>query len=122
MSAYIKLILLSVLLSAFAQLFLKKGMLAVGHFEFAISNFLLVAFKIALSPFVVLGLTCFAFSVALWLLVLSRVEVSFAYPFTSFGYVITTLFGYAVFNENLSLYRVAGIALICLGVSLVAKS
>jgi multidrug transporter EmrE-like cation transporter len=56
------------------------------------------------------------------MLVLSRVEVSFAYPFLSVGYIVTAVAGYAVFNEQLSLTKIMGIALICLGVILIAGS
>ena len=122
MSSYIPLILSGVLLNAFAQLFLKKGMLSIGHFEFAVVNIIPIAYKAALSPFIFLGLSCYVLSVALWMLVLSRVDVSFAYPFLSVGYVVTAIIGYAVFNEDLSLYRIGGIVLICLGVIFVAKS
>ena len=122
MSKYIPLILSGVLLNAFAQLFLKKGMITIGYFDFVISNLLPVTLKAAANSFVLLGLLCYVMSVALWMLVLSRVDVSFAYPFLSVGYIVTAVIGYAVFNENLSFYRTAGIGLICLGVILVSRS
>ncbi|MEH2054270.1 EamA family transporter [Nostoc sp.] len=118
---YIPLILSGVFLNAFAQLFLKKGMLMIGYFDFSLVNISQIIFKVALNPFIILGLACYMFSVGLWLLVLSRVEVSFAYPFLSIGYIVTAIIGYAVFHENLSFNRLIGIFFICLGVVFISK-
>jgi multidrug transporter EmrE-like cation transporter len=122
MVRYIPLILSGVLLNAFAQVFLKQGMIKVGHFAFTWSNVLPVAMSVGSNSFIILGLCCYVVSFVLWMLVLSRVEVSFAYPFLSVGYVVTALAGYLAFNERLSLTRILGIALICLGVVLISRS
>ena len=122
MIKYVPLILSGVLLNAVAQLFLKQGMLQIGHFDFTVANALTVGAKVATSPSVALGLGCYGLSVGLWLLVLSRVDVSFAYPFLSVGYVVTAAIGYTMFNEAIGVARVLGIALICLGVIFIARS
>lgn len=116
------LILSGVLLNATAQILLKQGMSTIGHFAFTAENALPIAYKAALNPHILAGLFCYVVSVVIWMLVLSRVEVSFAYPFLSVGYVVTAVAGYLLFQDNLGLERVAGIALICLGVVLVARS
>ena len=64
----------------------------------------------------------YAVSILLWIVVLSKVEVSFAYPFLSIGYVVAALVGYYFFGESLSLIRVAGIIIICVGVYLISRS
>lgn len=122
MTNYIPLILIGVTLNAFAQLFLKKGMLILGYFNFSLVNIAQIFFKAASNPFILLGLACYALSLGIWLLVLSRVEVSFAYPFLSVGYIITAIVGYAVFYEHLSFNRIAGIFFICLGVISISRS
>ena len=122
MVKYIPLILSGVLLNAFAQLFLKKGMLTIGHFVFSWVNIWPVASAVAINAHVILGLVCYTISIIIWLLVLSRVDVSFAYPFLSVGYVVTAAIGYLAFNEHLSAYRIVGIAFICLGVILISRS
>jgi len=61
-------------------------------------------------------------SVGVWLLVLSRVEVSFAYPLLSVGYIVNAVAGYYLFQENLSLTRITGILIICVGVYFVTRS
>jgi multidrug transporter EmrE-like cation transporter len=122
MTRYLPLILLGVLLNAAAQLCLKQGMRQVGHFAFSLSNLVPIGFKVALNPFVFAGLTCYVVSVVVWLLALSRVEVSYAYPLLSVGYIVTAFAGQLFFGEALGPMRWAGILVICLGVILVTRS
>lgn len=122
MVKYIPLILSSVLLNAFAQILLKKGMMSIGHFEFSLVQMLPMVGKVSTNLFILLGLICYVISVGIWILVLSRVEVSFAYPFLSIGYIVTAAIGYLAFGENLSDYRIAGILVICIGVFLISQS
>jgi multidrug transporter EmrE-like cation transporter len=122
MNRYLPLILLGVLLNAAAQLCLKQGMRQIGHFAFSLENILPIGFKVALNPFVFAGLLCYVISVVVWLLALSRVEVSFAYPLLSVGYIVTAFAGQMFFGESLGSVRWAGIIVICLGVYLVTRS
>ena len=55
------------------------------------------------------------------MLVLSKVEVSFAYPFLSIGYVVTAFAGYWLLGESLSVMRIVGILVICIGVYLISR-
>lgn len=119
---YLPLILFGVLLNAGAQLFLKEGMRRIGHFEFVWANVLPITLQVAGNVFVLGGLICYVVSVAIWLLVLSRVEVSFAYPLLSVGYIVNAVAGYYLFQENLSVTRITGILIICVGVYFVTKS
>lgn len=119
---YLPLILLGVLLNAAAQLFLKEGMRRIGHFEFVWTNLFPIAIQAAGNFFILSGFLCYAVSVFIWLMVLSRVEVSFAYPLLSVGYIVNAVAGYYLFQENLSLTRITGILIICAGVYLVTRS
>lgn len=120
--SYFPLIMLGVLLNAGAQLLLKEGMRRVGYFEFAWSNAVPIGMQVAANPFVLLGIFAYVLSVVVWLLVLSRVEVSFAYPLLSVGYIVNAIAGYYLFQENLSLTRITGILIIVAGVYLVTRS
>lgn len=119
---HLPLILFSVLINAAAQLALKAGMNRIGHFEFAWANAVPIGLKIAASPFVLLGVAAYFASMLVWLLVLSRVEVGYAYPMISLGYIVNAIAGYYLFQENLSAMRIAGILVIVLGVYLVSRS
>lgn len=116
------LILTGVLLNAAAQLLLKAGVERVGVIGLSWNGIVSSGFRLALEPYILGGLLCYVVSVVVWILALSRVEVSIAYPMLSIGYVVTALAAWALLGESLSMVRIAGIAVIILGVFLVARS
>jgi drug/metabolite transporter (DMT)-like permease len=122
MNKYLPLILFGVLLNAGAQIALKQGMMIIGNFAFSIGNIIPIFIKAALNPFILAGITCYVFSVFIWLMVLSRVEVTFAYPLLSVGYVVTAFAGQLFFNEGMGYVRWAGVIVICIGVFLITKT
>lgn len=119
---YIPFILFTVMTNAAAQLMLKYGMTTLGPLTFAGVNPVIRILQVVFSPWVFLGLCTFVVSMASHLYVLSRVELSFAYPFLSLAYVAVAVFAYFVFREDLNAYRIAGIAFICIGTVLIAQS
>jgi len=122
MAKYIPMILFTVLTNALAQILLKKGMMVTGHFSFNAQEIATVLPRLLLNPFLVLGMIVFIISMASHLLVLSRVDLSFAYPFLSLAYVVVTAYAYFAFNEDVNAFRVAGIAFICIGTILISRS
>lgn len=120
-AAVLFLILLTAFLNTAAQLLLKAGMVRIGEFSFTAHNLFPIAFKIATSPFIVLGLIVYVISVSLWLLVLSRVPVGIAYPMTSLAYIFNVVGAYLIFSEQINLVQIAGILVIILGVYLIAQ-
>ena len=116
------LLMLGVLLNATAQLLLKAGTNAVGPFEFNAGNIVPVGMKLALEPHIAGGLACYVVSVAVWILGLSRVDVSIAYPMLSVGYVLNAIAAWYVFGEAVSPTRLLGIGVIIVGVYIVARS
>lgn len=118
---YIGFILFTVMTNAAAQLMLKHGMTQLGAISFANANPILKILEIVFSPWVFAGLLTFVISMASHLFVLSKVELSFAYPFLSLAYVAVAVFAYFVFREDLNAYRIAGIAAICVGTILIAQ-
>ena len=122
MNKYIPLILSGVLLNSLAQLCIKQGMRVIGPFAFTLENLLPIGLKVIVNPFLILGMACYAVSIFLWLLVLSRVDVGYAYPMLSVGYIVTAVAGRALFGEMLGFNRLSGILFICLGVFLITRS
>jgi multidrug transporter EmrE-like cation transporter len=118
----LSLLMLGVLLNAGAQLLLKAGTNAVGHFEFTVSNILPVGMKIALQPHILGGLGCYVVSVVVWIMGLSRVPVSIAYPMLSVGYVLNAVAAWYLFGESLTAQKLIGIGFIIGGVVLVTRS
>lgn len=116
------LILTGVLLNAAAQLLLKAGTNAVGHFDFAAANIVPIGLKVATQPHVLGGLACYVVSVVVWILGLSRVPVSTAYPMLSLGYVVNAAAAWWLFGESVGAQKLAGIGFIIVGVWLVARA
>ena len=116
------LVLTGVLLNAAAQLLLKAGTNAVGHFEFHVDNLIPVGLKLALEPHILGGMACYAVSLVVWIMALSRVPVSIAYPMLSIGYVINAFVAWHWLGEALAAQKLLGIGFIVVGVFLVARS
>ncbi len=116
------LILTGVVLNAVAQLLLKAGVNAVGMFEFSGANVIPVGIKLASQWPIVGGLACYVLSVIVWILGLSRVDVSIAYPMLSLGYVLNALGAWWLFGEAVTVQRMLGIGIILVGVYVLARS
>jgi drug/metabolite transporter (DMT)-like permease len=118
----IVLILFTVSTNAAAQIMLKRGMMQVGPLDQLGPNPVWIVIGIVFQPWVFLGLCTFVISMASHLVVLSKVQLSFAYPFLSLAYVIVGAYAYFVFGEDMGALRIAGIALICAGTVLISMS
>jgi len=116
------LVLAGVLLNAAAQLLLKAGTNSVGAFAFTADNLVPVGIRLASNPYIAGGLGCYVVSVVVWIMALSRVEVSLAYPMLSIGYVVNAVAAWHLFGEALTAQRMIGIGTIIVGVFLVARS
>jgi drug/metabolite transporter (DMT)-like permease len=120
----IALILFSVTLAAVAQLTLKHGMNLVND-ELSPDVFSLNGASLRVvvqQPYVWSGLFLFGLSALVWLLVLSRASLSFAYPFAALTYVLILLFDQFVLDETVPPLRWAGVAFIGVGIILVSQT
>ena len=97
-------------------------MLLIGSLTLNIQNIVSLCFKVLTNIFLLSGMTCYAISILLWMVVLSRVNVSVAYPLLSIGYIVTAIMAYFLFGETLTLQKVAGIIVICIGVWLLTQT
>lgn len=116
------LVMLGVLLNAAAQLLLKAGTNRVGEFAYSLDNLVPVGAKLAASPPILAGLACYVVSLVVWILALSRVPVSIAYPMLSVGYIVNAIAAWMLFGESLTAQKLVGIGFIVVGVWLVARS
>jgi drug/metabolite transporter (DMT)-like permease len=118
----IGLILFSVLLAAGAQLTLKHGMNQVADSSGALKVSAVSIKDVVTTPAVWGGLFLFGLSAMVWLAVLSRTSLSFAYPFASLSYVLILLADKFVLNETIPVLRWAGVFFIMVGIVLVAQT
>jgi len=116
------LIITGVLLNAIAQLALKASVREMGEIKLSLNGAWPVTQQLMLEPSLWLGLLCYGISVIIWILALSRVDVTIAYPMLSIGYIVNALFAWLLFGESLSLERLVGIGVIILGVYILARS
>ena len=109
-------------LNAVAQLLLKAGTNAVGAIHLTSENWFATGIKLATQVPIIGGLSCYVLSVVVWIIGLSRVDVTIAYPLLSLGYIINAVGAWYFLGEAVSLQRVFAIVVIIIGVALLARS
>ena len=118
----ILLIISSVTLNAFAQLFIRQGMLKLGKISMGFVNIWHMILDSITNVYIWAGMFSYGISILLWMVVLSKVNVSLAYPFLSIGYIITTVISHFAFNEPITVPKILGISIICIGVVVLTYS
>jgi len=116
------LIFVGVMLNVAAQLLIKGGTNSIGYFEFSRENILPIGLRLATEPHIIGALFCYGLSVVIWILALSRVQVSIAYPLLSMGYVVNAVAAWWFFNEVFNPTKVVGIGVIILGVVIISRA
>jgi len=116
------LLLTTVFLNVVGQLAMKKGMTAVGVVTFELNRFVATMGKALSNVYVLSGIAAYGLSAILWLILLSRLALSYIYPAVSLGYVLAVLISWAVLKEDVPLLRWLGVLIICFGVYLVGRS
>jgi len=132
------LILFSICLSVFGQINLKQGMLNVNKHisqtepvnnnppvnspSVKINKIITLLINAFLNPRIIIGIGCYVLGMVLWLIVLSRVDLSFAYPLLGMSYILVVLSASVILKEDVSLQRWLGTLVIFLGVVIVARS
>ena len=116
------LVMTGVLLNAIAQLALKASVSDTGVISLDLQSLLSSAGTLMTNLWLWVGLICYAVSVVVWILALSRVDVSIAYPMLSIGYILNAVAASHLFNEPMGLGKIIGIGVIILGVYILARS
>lgn len=111
-----------IMLNAVAQLLLKKGTNAVGAIHLTAENWFSTGLQLATQLPIIGGLTCYVISVVVWIIGLSRVDVSIAYPLLSLGYIVNAIGAWYFLGEVMSVQRMLAIGIIIIGVALLVKS
>jgi drug/metabolite transporter (DMT)-like permease len=113
---------ISVIGMTVAQLLLKKGMLLVGQFPPNLTEIIPFFAKAYTNTYVIGAVLVTILTALAWILAISKVDLSFLYPFMALSYVLVALFSFLFFKEGVTALRWAGIVTICLGVFLVSRS
>jgi len=115
-------ILISVLGGAAGQVLLKKGMGSMGPLTLSLNQLGSILWRMATNPYVVFGLGVYMLSTIFWLTALSRVNLSYAYPFASLSYIVMLIVSWQLFKEDISFLRLMGSLVIGIGVFLISRS
>jgi len=118
----LSLILTDVALNVVGQLSLKFGMSKMGNFSVSLPSLIPVFARAAVNPFIILGVFCYGTGFLVWLVVLAKADVSYAYPMISLGYVFTAVLAWLLLGEHVTVFRFVGILITCLGVFIIARS
>jgi uncharacterized membrane protein len=121
MNLAIAYIIIAVLSAATGQILLKQGMTRIGTLTISLDQLGDILWRLATNPYVIIGLTAYVFGELFWLAALSRVDLSYAYPFASLSYVFMLAASWLLFNENITAMRLLGTLIIGLGVFLVSR-
>ncbi len=117
------LIFTSILIAVGGQLCLKAGMNQAGRLSAANLNSPIETFlKVAGIPLVWIGLFLYGLSAIVWLAVLSRVDLSFAYPMVGFSYVVVLLLSAMMLGESVGFMRWLGAVIIVIGIMLITRT
>ncbi|MGF1449618.1 MAG: DMT family transporter [Opitutales bacterium] len=114
----IVIIVTSIAISSTAHVVLKRGMQAKSETADGLLGTLLA---VAQNPWVLTGMCLHVLALGVWLAALKRVDITFAYPFLALGYVLVALMGVLWLGESLGTTRLAGMAIIVVGIVVLSR-
>lgn len=115
-------ILTSIMLGICGQLLFKRGALHLGQIELHTRQSLSVVIQMLTSPSLLLGVVFYAGSTFFWIIALSKVDLSYAYPMLSIGYVLVFFLSWWLFGEAITPIRLLGVVFVCMGVYFISIS
>jgi len=112
-------LIIALVLNALANILMKLGAVKIGGFGG--SGIGELAFKFVTNWMLVLGVLCFAMNVIFYILALSKINISIAYPLmTSGGFLIITAFSFIFLKEPITGWQIFGILLVAVGITFIA--
>lgn len=111
----------SIFFGASGQLILKYATASLKPINLELTALPHTILKIFTNGWVIAGLLCFAVSMIIWIKVISTMELSRAYPSVSLSYLLVFAFSILLYNEDVTIYKVLGMAVICFGVFLIHR-
>jgi multidrug transporter EmrE-like cation transporter len=117
----IMIILGSIMLSSTAHVLLKKGAMSSSEMTLSGQSLLMNVWVVATNPWVIAGMCLHVSALAVWMWALSRVDISFAYPFLAVGYVFVSLMAWQWLGESITVTRVLGMAIIVVGIIVLSR-
>jgi len=104
------------------QILWKIGINKIGTFKIDIHDIIFTLKDVSCSPWMWIGAIFYILGTILWFKILSYHELNYALPILSLSYVITMFTSTLLLGEHLTIWKVSGTIVICLGVYLISKS
>ena len=114
----------TILLSVYSQIMIKWRVSTHFpdlHLPEGLLNKLLLMFTIVFDPFIFSGLVATFASGLFWMATMTKLDISFAYPFTSLGFILVLLFSYLLLGESMNSYKIIGVLFIMLGIVITSR-
>lgn len=111
-------VFLTIAFTVYGQLILKWQVGAMGAFPGDCPNSTVWLLRLLLSPWVVSALVAAFLAFLAWAVALTKLDISHAYPLTSLSFVCVVMSSWIVFGESISSIKLAGLALVVVGVVL----
>ena len=115
-------LLLAISFGVVSQLIIKWQMSAFSFDDYETwQDKFILAFSMLLNPYIIISLVLTLLAGVTWMIAMTKFEISYAYPFTLLGLVLVAIFSIVFFGESVNTYKISGIALIILGISVISK-
>jgi len=114
-------IFLTIVFTVYGQLILKQQVNTISNMPSGIDLIPFYIKFIITRPLVLSGFVSAVLASVAWIAAISKFELSYAYPFMSLNFVIVVALSLLFLGENINLFKVVGLLLICLGVFIVSK-
>lgn len=118
----IGIIILSILMSSTAHIFLKKGMMSHAFNAVKSDSIIGLVWTVGTNPWVIGGMFLHVSALVVWLWALSKVDISFAYPFLALGYVLVSAMAWFWLGEELNSMKILGMGIIIVGILILARA
>jgi multidrug transporter EmrE-like cation transporter len=115
-------ILLTVIFTVIGQIMLKWRMDKLGALPSELFNKILFLAKAFMDPFIIISLGSAFIASVFWMAAMTKFDISYAYPFMSLSYVIVLVASFVLFKEPITMYKIAGLLCIAVGIVLTSKS
>jgi len=109
-------------MSSTAHIFLKKGMMMHTKNETKTDSIIGLVLTVITNPWVMSGIFLHISALVVWLLVLNKVEISFAYPFLALGYILVSAMAWVWLGEELRPMKLVGMGIIIIGILFLARA
>ena len=115
-------ILMTVFFAVASQLIVKWQMShhSLEHYNGIYDKFLF-AIRMLFHPYIILSLILTLLSGLSWMIAMTKFDISYAYPYTTLGFVLILLFSSVLFNEVITIHKIVGMLLIVIGILVVSR-